>query len=547
MAAEASAQETRRLAVFDRYAFMTEMENETLSEICILACGLFDVEFAQVTILGADTGYFLTRNRLDTRSFRRANGFTDRAFQCDDVLIVPDALADPRYADLPDASLHKARFFGGAPLTVAPGISLGVLSIFDKRPHLEFRDGDRAHFRRLAALTVNELKRQRGIRELTRARDEANEASLAKSTFLATVSHEIRTPLNGVLGMAEIMAADPLPDQQRERLGILRQSGETLLALLNDILDLSKIEAGRLTLERIAFDLRHVADGAFAGFSSIAREKGLAYKLLYDQGLAPRYIGDSTRVRQILCNLISNALKFTSQGGVTVTVSEESAGLVLSVADTGIGISGDAIARLFQKFSQADESTTRRYGGTGLGLSICRELADAMGGAITVSSQEDRGTTFTVTLPLEKAQDDAPAARPKAEKTADAPATALKVLAAEDNEINRRVLAAFLSKLGIHPTIVSDGRQAVEHWEKEPWDVILMDIQMPEMDGRQATAAIRARETETGRGRTPIVALSADVMTHHLEEYGRFDIDGVLAKPINSGLLAETMRRFMGT
>ena len=197
------------------------------------------------------------------------------------------------------------------------------------------------------------------------------------------MSHEIRTPLNGVLGMAQAMAAGPLTSEQRERLDVIHQSGETLLAVLNDVLDLSKIEAGRLELEEAEFDIGAVARGAQAAFAAVAAQKGLAFDLKVTRAAAGAYVGDATRVRQLLSNLISNALKFTEQGGVTVTVGRRAGALALSVVDTGIGMSQDELAGLFQKFVQADASTTRRFGGTGLGLAICRELAGLMGGQIS--------------------------------------------------------------------------------------------------------------------------------------------------------------------
>ena len=388
--------EAARLAAFESFAFMTETGSETLTEICQLACGLFEVAYAQVTLVGADRCYYLTRT-VAQRSFAREGSFTDRCFGHFDVTIVPDALADARYADLPAQSLHGARFYGAAPLLIAPNLSLGVMSIYDSKPHVEFRDVERAHFQRLAVLVVNELKRQRGLRELqmreealTRARDTANAANHAKTAFLATMSHEIRTPLNGVLGMAQVMAADPLPEVQRERLEIIRQSGETLLALLNDILDLSKIEAGKLDLEKADFNMEALVRSTFCGFSALATQKGLAYDLSIAPEAAAVFHGDSTRVRQILSNLISNALKFTSHGSVTMKVRRAGEILQFTVTDTGIGIAQDALDKVFDKFVQADSSTTRRYGGTGLGLSICNQLARAMGGGVAVSEQGGR-------------------------------------------------------------------------------------------------------------------------------------------------------------
>ena len=261
------------------------------------------------------------------------------------------------------------------------------------------RDDD-GKIRRMIGAMQDITARKLAERALIEAKEEAEAATRAKSAFLATMSHEIRTPLNGVLGMAQAMAAGPLEPAQRERLDVIRQSGETLLTVLNDVLDLSKIEAGRLELEEAEFDIGAVAASAHAEFSAIAAQKGLAFDLTVTPAAAGVYLGDATRVRQVLNNLISNALKFTEVGGVAVIVGRSGGALTLTVSDTGIGISPVQQAALFQKFAQADASTTRQFGGTGLGLAICRELAERMGGRVEVTSAEGEGSTFVATLPL---------------------------------------------------------------------------------------------------------------------------------------------------
>ena len=299
-------------------------------------------------------------------------------------------------------------------------------------------------------------------RSLVTALNEAMAASQAKSTFLATMSHEIRTPLNGVLGMAQVMELDELSPAQRDRIGIVRSSGESLLSLLNDVLDLSKIEAGKLTLETIEFELDHVVQLVLHNNSSFAAVKGLALRSeLSDAGGI--YVGDPNRIRQIIQNLVSNALKFTEVGGVTVSATYAAGTLDVRVEDTGIGIPADRIHMLFEKFSQADESTTRRFGGTGLGLSICRELARAMGGDISLESVVGAGSTFIFRLPIARLglapaqaemihSDPIPPTAPDIE---------LRVLVAEDNPTNQIVLKTLMAAAGLTPTIVSDGEQAV--------------------------------------------------------------------------------------
>ena len=363
---------------------------------------------------------------------------------------------------------------------------------------------------------------------LQQALREAEAANAAKSNFLATMSHEIRTPLNGVLGMAQSMARDPLTDTQRERLEVIRQSGEALLTILNDVLDLSKIEAGRLDLEAIDFDLGSMIAGAVSGFAATAEQKGLA--LVVDTGRAAGfYRGDPTRIRQVIANLISNALKFTEDGEVRITAERTDDGVVISVADSGEGIAPEALERLFDKFVQADSSTTRRFGGTGLGLAICRELSALMGGTIEGESALGHGSCFTLTLPLQPSAASATAA-PQAE--ADVDAQNLRILAAEDNMVNQQVLKTVFEQVGVGLTIVGDGLEAVEAYRRQDWDIILMDVQMPILDGPEATQAIRAIEAEEGRRRTPIVALTANAMKHQEAAYLACGMDRLVAKPL---------------
>jgi signal transduction histidine kinase/ActR/RegA family two-component response regulator/predicted negative regulator of RcsB-dependent stress response len=384
---------------------------------------------------------------------------------------------------------------------------------------------------------------RRGARRLRAAQARAEAANAAKSAFLATMSHEIRTPLNGVLGMAQAMAIDRLTPRQQDRLGVIRQSGEALLAILNDILDLSKIEAGKLELEIVEFDLTEVARGAYSAFTAIANKKGLSFALDV-QAAHGRYRGDPSRLRQVLYNLISNALKFTEQGEIRVTATYADGQLSIGVRDTGPGIAPENLARLFGKFDQLDSSTTRRFGGTGLGLAICRELAQLMGGRMNVESELGLGSRFQLLIPLARLGDESiPAPAPPVQE--DAPPINLRVLAAEDNAVNQLVLKTLLHQLGIDPHVVEDGQAALDAWEGQPWDVILMDVQMPVMDGMTACTKIRQREAETGRPRTPIIALTANAMSHQVKQYFAVGMDGHVAKPIEIAALYQALSQVL--
>jgi signal transduction histidine kinase/ActR/RegA family two-component response regulator len=391
----------------------------------------------------------------------------------------------------------------------------------------------------LAKLAEREEDLKGAMRELEQARDAANAANVLKTQFLANMSHEIRTPLNGVLAMAEVMAMGDLAAVQRDRLQIIRQSGGLLLAVLNDVLDLSKIEAGKLTLIDEPFELEPTVRPVIESFAVMARGKGLDFHVEVEADAAGWWQGDADRLRQIIGNLLSNAVKFTPHGSVAATVGVDATRemLRLMVHDTGVGIAPDKLPALFEKFTQADNSATRRFGGTGLGLAICRELTQMMGGSINVESREGHGSTFVVELPLSRCE----AAREDASDAVRAERDGLRLLAAEDNATNQQVLAAVMESLGIDIDIVVDGKQAVEAWRAYHYDLILMDIQMPVMDGIAAAREIRAVERADGRARTPIIALTANALTHQIEEYLAAGMDGHVAKPIEIAKLYEAI------
>jgi signal transduction histidine kinase/ActR/RegA family two-component response regulator len=377
-------------------------------------------------------------------------------------------------------------------------------------------------------------------KELTAARDAAQEraqaaqaANLTKSQFLTTMSHELRTPLHGVLGMAQALRNDALTPVQARRVGVILQQGESLLGMLNDLLDLSRIEAGALELEPIDFDLEHLVRGVAAAYEPQALRKGLDFVFEIADAAPGRYRGDAVRIRRILYRLADNAVKFTPAGRVSLLIDRIDGELVFTIRDTGIGIGEDDRGRLFEGFFQADSTLARAYDGAGIGLAICGQLTTLMGGRIEVDSRLGEGSTFTLRLPLPLIE-----AAPRRHVVDAAPAahhrlSQLRVLAAEDNLINQMVLRTFLEPTGIEPIMVENGRQALDAWESQNWDLVLMDIQMPEMNGVEATKVIRSREMETGRARTPIIAVTASAMTHQLEEFAAVGMDGVVPKPVN--------------
>ena len=395
----------------------------------------------------------------------------------------------------------------------------------------------------LHRLSVREAQQQALMSELQDARDRADDANLMKTQFLANMSHEIRTPLNGVLTMAEIMAMGDLPDEQRKRLDVVRKSGGLLLGILNDVLDLSKIEAGRMTLTEEVFDLETALSPVRDLFGPSATSKGLDFGMRVTSEAAGAWRGDPGRLRQILGNLVSNAVKFTHAGSIHILLDQVGDQLVMTVRDTGVGIPAAKHAVLFDKFMQVDNSATRRFGGTGLGLAISAELAQMMGGRISFDSTEGLGSTFRFAAPVPRAEG-AVTPVPDVDLFADDEDwPPLRVLAAEDNPTNQRVLSAVMAVTGCALEVVADGAAAVAAWKTGRFDVILMDIHMPVMDGVEATRAIRALESQHGLPRTPIIAVTADALTHQVSQHLAAGMDAHLAKPIEIKRLIETIGR----
>jgi signal transduction histidine kinase/CheY-like chemotaxis protein len=378
--------------------------------------------------------------------------------------------------------------------------------------------------------------------DLVRARDAAEAASRAKSVFLTTMGHELRTPLNGVLGMVQALVGDALTETQGARLEVIRQSSENLLAILSDLLDLTQAESGALTPDDVEFNLDDLLRGPLGAHRLAAEAKGLAFCCEIAKAARGRYRGDSTRIRRIIHNLLDNAVKFTVRGDVRLTVDQTDGGVVFEVADTGAGITREHLERVFDPFYQVDATLTRQHGGAGVGLAISRQLAELLGGQIEVKSRLGEGSTFTLTLPLARAEAlarDASRADPP-EPVADA---GLRVLVAEDNPVNQLVLRTLLAAIGVEPVLVDDGEAAVATWAAQPWDIVLMDIQMPKMNGVEAARAIRFCEVQEGRSRTPIIAVTANAMTHQAREYIAAGMDDVVAKPVELAVLVAAIER----
>jgi PAS domain S-box-containing protein len=411
-------------------------------------------------------------------------------------------------------------------------------------------EANAAHGRKLIG-TLMDLTAWKKIEdELRTAKESAEASSNSKSQFLANMSHEIRTPLNGVLGMAQALDSDPLSAAQKEKVGVILDSGKSLMALLNDVLDLTKIEAGKLEISAVPGDFLHTMKRTRQLFQATAEEKGLELLVRYDSGFPQRLTYDPTRVRQCVSNLISNAIKFTNQGRVEISLTAKRVEggeyiVFVEVSDTGIGMSEETTSKLFTVFTQADGATTRKFGGSGLGLAISRQLARMMGGDITVRSEPGRGSTFTLTF---KALAAMPAANPAPSQARSTEPSkrglrGLRVLLTDDNAINRQVIKLFLAPQGCDISEATNGKEALDLIARHDFDIVLLDIHMPVMDGKEAIQRLRAEP----RWKTlPVIALTADAMSGDREKYLALGMTDYVSKPVDQRELIAKLLQVMG-
>ncbi|MFL1465412.1 ATP-binding protein [Marinobacter sp. HN1S83] len=383
---------------------------------------------------------------------------------------------------------------------------------------------------------------QRGNRALIKAKEDAVRRARSRANFLASMSHEIRTPLNGVLGMLGLALEGSLEQEQRDRLKIALTAGQSLLGLLNDILDISKVEAGKLSLENIPFSVRNLIEECATLHAQQAKMKSIELRMDIDPELPDMFLGDPTRTRQVLNNLLSNAIKFTEEGSVRIHATRFGGNLRIDVMDTGIGMSKEGLHRIFSPFSQADTDTTRLYGGTGLGLTLCRQLVERMHGQIMVDSEIGHGTHFTVTLPLPVfTQTARQAEKPLPVEEPHTPVKGLHVLLVEDNQVNQLVASSLLRKLGHSVDLAENGKQALEALEERNYDMVLMDCQMPVMDGYEATQKIRGNPAWK---RLPIIAVTANVMQGDREDCLASGMNDYITKPYNRSELKAAIERW---
>lgn len=525
--------------------------------------GLDAVVTQEGTVMVGDEPYFITVSSVvaeDAENDRRGtlspfvlSGVSVRSFVAS--LATDLMLTAPRLAGadekLTEASIplmdSAGQLLGSVHWTPdRPGASLLVdavpaLSIMVALLLASLAIGGARVYRLLQDLAVNEAA-------LDRTLSEAESANSAKSQFLANMSHELRTPLNGIIAMTELLREHQTDPRGREMAATIISSGHTLEHVVNDILDVAKIEAGLLKFEAAPFELDELLKVAAQLHGAAAAAKGVTLGLTIHDDASGVYLGDRTRVSQVISNLISNAVKFTETGGVQVTARwHKDRGLCLSVSDTGVGFDRVTAARLFQRFEQADVSVSRRYGGTGLGLAICASLTEIMGGRVTVRSVPGKGSTFFAHLALPRIGNAAVVVSEPASPCFDGDGRSLRVLYADDHAVNRQVVKMILEPLGVDLTLVENGREALDILTASAFDIVLMDVQMPEMDGLTATRLLRTHETASGLSRTPVISLTANAMPDDVGRSLAAGADLHLPKPIRPAKLLEAIDQLLAT
>jgi signal transduction histidine kinase len=528
--------EAGRIKELKYFQILDTVPEAAFDDFTKIASYICQTPIALITLVDESRQWFKSKVGLDATETSRDMAFCSHAILQDDVFVIPDSLKDERFYDNPLATqAPDIRFYAGAPLTTSSGHKIGTLCVIDDHP----RNIDLKQTKILQALArqvVNQL-------ELRLAKKVASELAKTKASFLATMSHEIRTPLNGILGCANILL-DTVKDKDHIKLTeTITQCGHSLLKLVNDILDFAKIESGKIELENEAFNLHQFLAEIVHLFSHEAKRKSLSLTVEYGKNVPDWIFGDFTRLRQILSNLISNAIKFTEKGFVTIEINEspehstESAagkevGLTFSVKDSGIGINTAAQSKLFTSFSQADSSIEKKFGGTGLGLAISKALVELMKGRIWLNSTEGVGSTFNFTIltkPVTKKN------KTRVKKVTFNKNMAnehpLKILLAEDNRVNQFVAKNTIQKIGYKIDIASNGIEALEMLKNYPYDVVLMDCMMPEMDGLEATALIKKSPDLYG---TPkVIALTASALKEDKEKCAEVGMDDFLSKPLD--------------
>jgi signal transduction histidine kinase/CheY-like chemotaxis protein/HPt (histidine-containing phosphotransfer) domain-containing protein len=549
-----TSDEGARIDTLKAYQILDTPEEDAFDSITELVAQNLGVEIVLISLVRQDDQWFKSCYGLNAKTTTRDESFCAHAIHSDEVMVVPDATKDDRFRENPLVTGDpQIRFYAGAPLIAKNGQRIGSLCAIDSNPIHDFNERDESFLRGMARLVMGEM-------ELRQQRRELIALSKHKSEFLARMSHEIRTPMNGIMGAAALLnRADELGDNHQKYVQTIISSGKILTQVLNDILDFSKIEAGKIDIHKKSIQLKSSLLSIRNIFQPMAQDNGLSLKYLLDPDLPDFVVGDDARIQQILSNFLNNAIKFTDDGGIEITVKlleeldQDEVLIEFAVIDTGIGLSEEDQKNIFNEFVQSREESKSYSKGSGLGLAIAKSLVELMNGEIGVDSELGEGSTFWFRLPMPVC-DDTTYPRPECEQATQNTAQQIeqrrpdhiRALLAEDVETNQFIIADMMAEYGVEVEIAENGRVAVEMAKNNDYDIIFMDVQMPVMDGLQATRKIRARQQETGKS-IPIITLSAQAMAHQRQEALDAGMDDFLPKPVEMEKLNEILQRWVST
>lgn len=564
-----STHEAARLEELSDYRILDTPPEPAFDRLTRMAAQRFSMPIALISLVDDKRQWFKSRYGIDAKETPRNIAFCAHAIQQEGVFVVHDTTKDPRFSQNPlVTSPPDIRFYAGAPLTTRQGYNLGTLCVIDRVPHPEFSEEEQKELAELAAIAVDEMELRVSLdtmKEDLKALQAAEAALKAermksesimqdKAEFIANISHELRTPLNGILGMAYLMQDTPLDKQQREYLDTINHTAKNLLLIVNDVLDLSKIEAGELIIEKTAADIKTNFIQTIKMLQPLAQKRGTTLNFTVTPHIPPQVVCDLGRFSQIITNLVGNAVKFTENGQIDASLhyQPEKNCIYCEVQDTGIGIPEHRQNSIFEKFIQGDVAITHKYGGTGLGLAITKQLVTMQKGEIGFESQENVGSLFWFTLPI-TLPSDAPLPAPGTQSPNHAdrlvPTANARLLVAEDHPVNRLFILALLQKMGFsHIDVAENGIEVMALMEKagdQSYDAIFMDCRMPQQDGYQTTRLIRAREKASGAAKhVPIIAMTADALSGDREACFQAGMDEYQSKPLQPEKLKQLLGRW---
>lgn len=537
------ANEQDRLAALRRYNIIDTLPEEEFNDIAKLVAYICDVPAAHVSFMDETRQWFKSTVGFEASEVPRDTTFCQYTIMENDLWVIPDAQKEPKLIGNPNIyDGFKVRFYAGIPLTSPDGYNIGTICAID---HIvkDIDEGQRNALAILARHVMSVLELRVKNIELDKQKEIAELAIYAKDSFLANMSHEIRTPLNAIIGFTDLIAKTKLESTQKEYIENVQTAGENLMLIINDILDLSKIESGNLIIESHPFNLKNTLKHAY-DLLKVKVTDAIEFNLFLDADMPEMVVGDRGRLNQILTNLAGNAIKFTPDGDITISVkkieeNDKSYALRFSIKDTGIGISEDKLDTIFDRFTQAEESTTRRFGGTGLGLNIVKQLIELQHGEIGVKSKPGRGSEFYFILNFGKTDTRRDAA--PVDTVQEKPQRKLSVLLCEDNILNQKLAKSVIDEFGFELDIANNGEEGIKMFTQKKYDLILMDLQMPVKDGYQATEYIRCEL----KSDIPIIAMTAHSLVGEQQKCYDIGMNGYVPKPFKQAELLNEINRVL--